>query len=85
MTGLERGVSVGEIGPKVRQSVRPTECGLGRTRGFSKVALGHHVVSWVSGLAGQGYATAHPLGHVYGAFCVDAVAGTSAQHQVVDG
>jgi hypothetical protein len=40
----------------------------GLTGGFSKVALGHHVVSWASGLAGQESATVHPLGHVYSAF-----------------
>jgi hypothetical protein len=52
----------------VPQSVRPTERRSERTGGFSKVALGHHVVSWASGLAGQGSATVHPLGHVYCAF-----------------
>jgi hypothetical protein len=38
---------IGRVGrPKVRQSVRPTECRSARSGGFSKVALGHHVVSW---------------------------------------
>ena len=50
------------------QSVRPTGRRSGRTGGFSKVALGDHVVSWASGLGGQGSAIVHPLGHVYGAF-----------------
>jgi hypothetical protein len=63
MKGIGRGGR-----PKVRQSVRPTECRSGRTGGFSKVALGDHVVSWASGLGGQGSAIVHPLGHVYGAF-----------------
>jgi hypothetical protein len=52
----------------VRRSVRPTGRRSGRTGGFSKVALDHHVASEAPGLAGQGSATVHPLGHVYRAF-----------------
>jgi hypothetical protein len=51
--------------PKVRQSVRCTECRSGRTGGFSKVALGHHVVSWASELAVKGLPLSSVRSHVW--------------------
>ena len=52
----------------MHQSVTPTGLRLGRIGDFSKVALGHHVVFVVSGLAGQGSSTVRPSGHVSAAF-----------------
>jgi hypothetical protein len=45
VTGLERGVSVGEVGPRCISSQHPQDTVQAGPAAFPRVALGHHVVS----------------------------------------